>query len=133
MKKKERRKVETVHRKFKRNFKPKIREILFWMSFLEQTSCFTTNKYVPTMNFLVASHPAQAQLPGPAQVKVYKTACSDKMLQPNEFTYVHNDHEGQMFHQCLARDVNLRGIFLMFRGMVAITTVVVAIVKVFST
>jgi hypothetical protein len=97
------------------------------MSFLEQTPCFTTNKYVPTMNFLVA------QLPGPAQVKVYKTACSDKMLLPNEFTYVHNDHEGQMFHQCLARDVNLRGIFLMFRGMVAITTVVVAIVKVFST
>jgi hypothetical protein len=37
----------------------------------------------------VASHPAQAQLAGPAQVKVYKTPCSDKALQPNEFTYVH--------------------------------------------
>jgi hypothetical protein len=23
---------------------------LLWMSFLEQTPCFTTNKYVPTMN-----------------------------------------------------------------------------------
>jgi hypothetical protein len=48
------------------------------------------------------------------------------MLQPNEFTYVHNGHEGKMFHQCLARDVNHQGIFLMFGGMVAITAVVTA-------
>jgi hypothetical protein len=53
------------------------------------------------------------------------------MLQPNEFTYVHNDHKGKMIHQCLAHDVNLRGIFLMFGGMVAITAVVVAIARVF--
>jgi hypothetical protein len=73
----------------------------------------------------------QAQLAGPAQVKVYKTSCLDKILQPNEFTYVHNGHEGQMYHQCLARDVNLRGIFLMFGGMITITAVVAAIAKVF--
>jgi hypothetical protein len=39
--------------------------------------------------FAAASHPAQAQLAGPAQVKVYKTTCSDKALQPHKFTYVH--------------------------------------------
>jgi hypothetical protein len=55
------------------------------------------------------------------------------MLQPNEFTYVHNGHEGQMFHQCLARDVNLRGIFLMFGGMVAIIAIVAATARVFFT
>jgi hypothetical protein len=81
--------------------------------------------------FVEASHPAQAQLPVPAQVKVYKTTCSDKILHPNEFTYVHNGHEGQMYHQYLARDVNLRGIFLMFGGMIAITAVVAAIARVF--
>jgi hypothetical protein len=54
------------------------------------------------------------------------------MLQPNEFTYVHNGHKGQMTHQWLARDVNLRGI-LMFEGMVAITADVAAIARVFPT
>jgi hypothetical protein len=78
----------------------------------------------------VVSHPAQAQLPGPAQVKVYKTTCSDKMLQPNKFTYVHNGHEGQMFYQRLARDVNLRGILFMTRAFFGIITVVAAIARV---
>jgi hypothetical protein len=55
------------------------------------------------------------------------------MLQPNEFTYVHNGHKGQMTHQCLARDVNIRGIFLMLGGMVAITADVAAIARVFPT
>jgi hypothetical protein len=38
-----------------------------------------------------------------------------------------------MFHQCLARDVNLRGIFLMFGGMVAIIAIVAATARVFFT
>jgi hypothetical protein len=49
-KKEERRKIETVHRKSKRNFKPKIRKILIGMGLFEQTLCFTTEKHVSTMN-----------------------------------------------------------------------------------
>jgi hypothetical protein len=78
----------------------------------------------------VALHPARAQLAGPAQVEVYKTNCLDKILQPNEFTYVHDSHEGQVVHQCLARDVNLRGFFLMFGGMIAIAAVVATIARI---
>jgi hypothetical protein len=50
MKKEERRKIETSHRKPKRNLKPKIGKILFRMSLLEQTPCFTTDKHFVTMN-----------------------------------------------------------------------------------
>jgi hypothetical protein len=96
------------------------------MSFLEQTPSFTTKKIHSHDEFVVASHPAQAQLPGPAQVKVYKTACSDKMSQLNKFTYVHNGHEGQMFHQRLARNVNLRGILFMTRAFFSIVTAAAA-------
>jgi hypothetical protein len=78
----------------------------------------------------VASHPAQAQHAGPAQVKVYKTTCSDKILQHNEFTYIQNGHEGKMFHQCLACDVNLRGTVFMIRAFFSITIVVAAISRV---
>jgi hypothetical protein len=49
-KKKERRKIETIHRKSKRNFKPEIRKILIGMGLLEQTPCFTTDKHISTMN-----------------------------------------------------------------------------------
>jgi hypothetical protein len=59
------------------------------MSLLEQTPCFTADNTCFHNEFAVASHPVQAQLAGPARVKVYKTICSDKALQPNEFTYVH--------------------------------------------
>jgi hypothetical protein len=37
----------------------------------------------------MATHPAQAQLVGPAQVKVYKTNRSDKVPQTHEFTYLY--------------------------------------------
>jgi hypothetical protein len=42
-----------------------------------------------------------------------------------------NGHEGQLLHQCLARDVNLRGIFLMFGGLIAITAILAAVPRVF--
>jgi hypothetical protein len=75
MEKEERRKIETFHRKPKRNLKPKIGKVLFGVSLLEQTPRLTTHKHVIAMN---PQWPAQAQLAGPAQVKVYKTACSGK-------------------------------------------------------
>jgi hypothetical protein len=44
-----------------------------------------------------------------------------------------NSHEGQMFRRYLARDVNLRGVFLALGGMIAITAIVAAIARVFPT
>jgi hypothetical protein len=64
------------------------------------------------------------------RLKVYKTICLDKILQPNEFTYVHDSHKGQLFHQYSTRDVNLRGIFLMFGGMIVIAAVVAAVARI---
>jgi hypothetical protein len=52
------------------------------------------------------------------------------MLQPNKFTYVHNGHEGQMFHQRLAHDVNLRGTLFMIRAFFGIVTAAAAIASV---
>jgi hypothetical protein len=52
------------------------------------------------------------------------------MLQPNKFKYVHNGHKGKMFHQCLARDVNLRGTFFMMRAFFSIVTAAAAIARV---
>jgi hypothetical protein len=49
-KKKKRRKIEAIHRKFKRNFKPNIRKISVGMSLFEQTPYFTADKYLSTMN-----------------------------------------------------------------------------------
>jgi hypothetical protein len=49
-KKEERRKIEASHRKPKRNFEPKVRKILFGMSFLEQAPCFATDKHFFAMN-----------------------------------------------------------------------------------
>jgi hypothetical protein len=78
----------------------------------------------------VASHPAQAQLAGLAQVKVYKTTCSDKILQPNKVTNVHKGHEGQMFQQRSASDINLRGTLFMFRTFFSIATTAAAVASV---
>jgi hypothetical protein len=44
------RKIETAHRKFKRGFEPKIREVLFGMSLFEQTPRFAANKHPIPMN-----------------------------------------------------------------------------------
>jgi hypothetical protein len=44
------RKIEASHRKLKRRFEPKIGEILFGMSFLEQMPRFATNKHLIMMN-----------------------------------------------------------------------------------
>jgi hypothetical protein len=44
------RKIETAHRKFKRSFEPKIREVLFGMSLFEQTPRFAANKHPIPMN-----------------------------------------------------------------------------------
>jgi hypothetical protein len=50
MEKEERRKIETFHRKPKRNLKPKIGKVLFGVSLLEQTPRLTTHKHVIAMN-----------------------------------------------------------------------------------
>jgi hypothetical protein len=39
-----------------------------------------------------------------------------------------NSHEGQIFLRCLARDVNLRRVFLLLGGMVAIAAIITAII-----
>jgi hypothetical protein len=44
------RKIETAHRKFKWGFEPKIREVLFGMSLLEQAPRFAANKHPIPMN-----------------------------------------------------------------------------------
>jgi hypothetical protein len=44
------REIKTAHRKFKRGFKPKIREVLFGMSPLKQAPRFAANKHPISMN-----------------------------------------------------------------------------------
>jgi hypothetical protein len=44
-----------------------------------------------------------------------------------------SSHEGQMFRRCLARDVNLRRVFLLLGGMVAIAAIIVAVARVLLT
>jgi hypothetical protein len=44
------RKIETSHRKFKRGFEPKVKEVLFGMSLFEQASCFAANEHPIPMN-----------------------------------------------------------------------------------
>jgi hypothetical protein len=44
------RKIKATHRKFKRSFVPKIREVLFGMSLFEQTPRFAANKDPIPMN-----------------------------------------------------------------------------------
>jgi hypothetical protein len=38
-----------------------------------------------------------------------------------------NSHEGRMFRQGLALNVNLRGVFFVPRGLVAITAIIAAV------
>jgi hypothetical protein len=44
------RKIKTAHRKFKRSFEPKIREVLSGMSLFEQAPGFAANKHLIPMN-----------------------------------------------------------------------------------
>jgi hypothetical protein len=81
----------------------------------------------------LATHPAQAQLAGPAQVKVYKkTQCFKQKLRNLMNSHIYtNRHEGQMFQQYLASNVNLRGIFFVFGGLIRIATIIAAVARTF--
>jgi hypothetical protein len=77
----------------------------------------------------LATHPAQTQLAGLAQVKVYKKTKCFRQKHRN-LTNLHiytNHHEGQKLQQCLAGNVNLRGIFLMFGGLISVAAIVAVV------
>jgi hypothetical protein len=80
--------------------------------------------------FSTATRPAQAQLTGPAQVKVYNTNCSDKVTQPHEFTYLHKSPRKASFSAISAGDINLQRTLLASRAFfnIIVTATVVATV-----
>jgi hypothetical protein len=78
------------------------------------------------------THPAQAQLAGPAQVKVYKTNCLDKVSQPHEFIYLYKSPQEASFSTISAGDINLRRTFLMFRTFFSVTTAAATVTAVFA-
>jgi hypothetical protein len=80
----------------------------------------------------LATHPAQAQLAGPVQVKVYKTSCSDKVAQPKRFTYLHRSPQRASFSAILASDINLRRIFFVLRTLLSVATTAAAVAAVFA-
>jgi hypothetical protein len=83
------RKIETFHRKSKRNFKPKVGKILIGMSLLEQAPCFATEKHIIMMNSQQHHVLRRPNLQVLRRLKVYKTTCSGKIQQLNECINIH--------------------------------------------
>jgi hypothetical protein len=80
----------------------------------------------------LATHPAQAQLTGPVQVKVYKTNCSDKVSQPDKCTNLHRLPQKARFSAIVAGDINLQKTFFMLRTLLSVATATAAVAVMFA-
>jgi hypothetical protein len=97
---------------------------LLWMSLFEQTPCFTTDKHISTMNPRWQHILRRPNLQDLRRLKFTKTKCFRQMQRNLMNLHIYtNRHEGQMFQQYLASDVNLWGIFFMFGSLISIATI----------
>jgi hypothetical protein len=103
---------------------------LFGMSLLEQTPCFATDKHFIAMNSQWHHVLRRPNLQDLRRLKFTKQLVQAKHYNWMNVQIYTNNHEGWMFRRYLARNVNLRRVFLSLGGLAAITAIVAAVARV---
>jgi hypothetical protein len=71
----------------------------------------------------VVAHPAQAQLAGPAQVKIYKTSVQKSLMNLHEYTVnLEFTQKVQTYHS--VRNIHLRRILLSLGDLYAVVAII---------
>jgi hypothetical protein len=97
------------------------------MSLFEQSPCFTVDEHVSMMNSQWHHILRRPTLQDLRRLKFTRQLVQTKHYNLTNLHIYIDRHEGQMFRQYSAGDINLRGILLIFGGffsVVAATTVV---------